>query len=218
MSLGDSIFLSALVLGLVGLYAATKDRWKWKEIAKWLVGLPVTLGIVGSLLFWAHSVYEKRPVKQVEFEKINLDATPSDIKFIKGEPIAKHSSNTRWIFDAHSGAAEPGDAVVIVQFKDGKVRHVTFWSNERQIVTPVLLGISKGSSYEAVIDALGQPNFTSASKDGLRRLLSFEKYRVFFELERGQVQNYGIFNPTQGPLKFIEEPASTEPSKSASTR
>lgn len=213
MSLGDSIFLSALVLGLVGLYAVTKDRWNWKAITNWFIGLPIAAIVIGGLLIWAYNTYEKRPVQQAEFERIRLDATPQDIKFIKGEPIAKFSSDSRWVYDAHSGSAEPEDAVVIVQFKEGKVRHVTYWSNERQIYTPSLLRISKGSSYEEVVDILGKPSFTASSKDGLRRLLSFERYRVFFELERGQVQSYGIFDPGQGPLKFIEEPESAEPSK-----
>jgi hypothetical protein len=39
VELGTAIFLSALVLGVVGLYAVTKDRWNWRKIAFWSLGI-----------------------------------------------------------------------------------------------------------------------------------------------------------------------------------
>ena len=32
MTVGEGIFYAALMLSIVGLYAVTKDRWKWTRI------------------------------------------------------------------------------------------------------------------------------------------------------------------------------------------
>lgn len=205
MSIGDGIFLSAILFSIVGLYAATKDRWNWKLIAKWGFTLPVSVLAIFALGIWIYSTYEERPTSQKSFEGLKLSSTPADVRFLKGEPMAKHSTEDRWVYDAHSGSSQPEDAVVLVQFRDGKVRYITYWANERQIVNPYLLGFSIGSEYDAVIKKLGQPNHISTSADGLNRLLSFDKYRTVFEFEQGKVRTYGIFDPSMGPMKFNKE-------------
>ncbi|MFH2134518.1 MAG: hypothetical protein ABII81_04975 [Pseudomonadota bacterium] len=205
MSVGEGIFLSALLLSVVILFVATKDRWNWKRIVKWGLALPVSCVAILALGIWGLSTYENRPVAQEEFQGIKLNSTPADVRFLKGEPIAKHSTEVSWVYDAHSGSAQPEDAVVVVQFRDDKIRHITYWANERQIVTPYLLGFSVGSEYDAVISKLGAPSHVSTSENGLGRLLSFEKYKVFFDFEQGKVRTYGIYNPTTGPMKFSKE-------------
>lgn len=205
MSIGDGIFLSAVLLSVVGLFAATKDRWNWRRVLRWVIGLPVALGALLAAGLWAYSKYEDRPVAQVEFEGLRLAATPADVRFLKGEPIQRHSTEDRWVFSAHSSSGEPEDAVLIVQFREGKLRHVTYWANERQIVRPYLLGFSLGSDYEAVLQKLGAPSNVSTSVDGLTRLLSFARYNVFFEFERGRVRSFGIFDSATGPVRFNKE-------------
>ena len=205
MSVGDGIFLSALLLSIVGVYAATKDRWNWKRIAKWGFALPVVGLAVLALGTWGYSVYEQRPTPQDEFDGLKLSSKPADVRFLSGEPIAKHSTDDRWVYDAHSGSGQPEDAVLLIQFRDGQVRHITYWANERQIVNPYLLSFTVGSDYDAIVKKLGPPSHVSTSADGLKRLLSFEKYRAFFEFERGRVRSYGIFDPSKGPLKFSKE-------------
>lgn len=212
MSVGDGIFLSAVLISIVGLYAATKDRWNWKRIAKWCLILPGAFLAILALGVWLYSAYDERPIAQGSFEGLKLGSTPADVRFLKGEPIAKHSTDDQWVYHAHSGAAQPEDAVVIVQFRNGKVRYINYWANEGQIVNPYLLGFTIGSEYDSVIKKLGQPSHISASANGLNRLLSFEKYNVDFEFERGKVKTYGIFDPTTGPLKYSkqdETPAAT---------
>ena len=46
MSVGDGIFGGLVFLGLVALYAVTRDRWRWKRIAKWLGVAIIVLGVV----------------------------------------------------------------------------------------------------------------------------------------------------------------------------
>jgi hypothetical protein len=205
MSIGDGIFLSSVLLSIVGLYVATKDRWNWKRIAKWGVALPLVAAATIALGIWGYSAYQERPVAMGDFEGMKLTSTPADIRFLKGEPLAKHSTEDQWVYDAHSGSAQPEDAVVLVKFRDGKVRHITYWANERQIVNPHLLGFSIGSEYDSVIKTLGEPSHISTSANGLNRILSFEKFKVFYDFEQGKVRAFGVFDPSTGPMKYSKE-------------
>ena len=52
MSLGTGIFLAAVVIGLVMLFSATKDRWNWWKGFKRLgIGLIVLIGIGVGIYF-----------------------------------------------------------------------------------------------------------------------------------------------------------------------
>jgi hypothetical protein len=103
-----------------------------------------------------------------------------------------------------------------VQFRDTKVRYITYWSSEDQIINPDLLGFSIGSSYNEVVKKLGQPSSISTSTDGLKRLLSFEKYQAFFEFSQGKVLSYGIYAPSTGPIKFHNEVNAASPAAKSS--
>ncbi len=205
MSIGEGIFLSVLLLSGTILFVVTKDRWNWKRIVKFSFALLLATLIILALGVWIYSAYEGRPTAQETFQGIKLSSTKADVRFLKGEPIAKHSTEDRWVYDAHTGSAQPQDAFVWVMFRDGKIRHITYWANDRQIVTPYLIGFSIGAAYDSVISKLGQSDYTSTSSDGLRRLLSFEKYNVFYEFEQGRVKTFGVFDPSMGPMKFSNE-------------
>jgi hypothetical protein len=218
MSIGDGIFFSAILLSVVGLYAATKDRWNWKRIAKWGIGAPVALGAFLATGLWGYSTYENRSTKQTQFEGVSLSSSSSDVRFLKGEPIHKNSSEDLWVYDAHSGSSQSEDAVLLVQFRNERIRHITYWANERQIVNPYLLGFTIGSNYEAVLQKLGEPSNVSTSADGLNRVLSFEKYNCFFEFQRGRVRTFGIYDPAGGPVKFSQEADHTTSSASPASK
>ena len=205
MSVGDAIFYSALFLGIVGLFAATKDRWKWTRIAKWGVAIPVGAASTLALGLWLYSLYEGLPRAQDEFGGVKLVSAPTDVRFLKGEPVAKHSDAERWVYYAQSGTTEPSDAVYIVQFRDGTVRHITYWATERQSVHPYLHAFTIGADYADVTKKLGAPDNVSTSEDGLRRALSYSKLRTFFEFEKAKVRALGIFDATRGPVKFTKE-------------
>lgn len=205
MTTGDGIFLSAVLLSIIALYAATRNRWNWRRVAKWGLGIPFIGVATVGLCIWIYSTYDGRPTAQDEFEGVKLTATPADIRFLKGDPIPKLSVVDRWVYDAHSGSAQPEDAILVVQFRDGRVRYIMYLATERQIVNPYLLGFTIGAHYEEVVKTLGNPSHTSTSADGLSRVLSFDKYRVFFEFERGKVRDYGIFDPSKGPVIFSNE-------------
>jgi hypothetical protein len=217
MTVGDGIFLSAVLLGLIGLFVATKDRWNWKRITKWGLGLPLVLVACVLTGLWGYSAYRDMPRAQAEFEGINLGSTQADVRFRKGEPVARHSTEDRLVYYVHSGPSEPGSAVLIVQFGASKIRHITYWANESQILTPYLLGFTRGSDYDTVLERLGPPSNVSISANGLSRLLSFEKYKVHFEFEQGKVRTFGIYEPSGGPMRFASEASTPDPAPKASS-
>jgi membrane protein YdbS with pleckstrin-like domain len=63
MELGTGILLSAVFLGTVALFIATKDRWNWKKIFLWPLGVIVGLGVVGGSIAYLYQQYEDRPRK-----------------------------------------------------------------------------------------------------------------------------------------------------------
>jgi len=218
MTVGEGIFWGAIVLALVGLYATTKDRWKWKRIAKWGVGAPVVLLALIGAGMWAYKTYEDRAQPQTSFGGVALASTQNDVRFAKGEPSKVFESGL-WVYYAGSGIAKLEAAGYAVRFKDGKVRYVAYMSTPDQIVTPDVLGFSIGAPYAQVVDKLGPPDHVSTSADGLQRLASFSKLNTFYTFERAEVRELGIYDPATGPMEFgkaASAPESAPPQSAAS--
>lgn len=75
MPLGTGLFLSALVLSLVILYAVTKDRWNWRRIALWSTIGPLTAVLVISAVVYLVGWWEDRPKPLESFYGIALRAS-----------------------------------------------------------------------------------------------------------------------------------------------
>jgi 4-amino-4-deoxy-L-arabinose transferase-like glycosyltransferase len=184
MSLGTSIFLSSLVLAFVALFIATKDRWNWKKIILWpLAGL-----ILIASALWIYSMIEQRPKVEHAFWDIPLDATKSDVRFIKGEPSEKDDNMWRY-FTRH----ENGNwaTAYYVHFHEDKVWCITFYANDRSWETNIQ-SINIGHGIDEVRRKFGEPSHISISDDELKRLYTFSRYNVVFELEKNKVTALGI--------------------------
>lgn len=86
MTVGDGLFAASIVLALVALFIATKDRWMWKVIALWLVALLIAFGLLGGLAVWGWKTYEDRPTVQTTYEGVALGISIQDVRFLKGSP------------------------------------------------------------------------------------------------------------------------------------
>lgn len=95
MTLGTGIFLAAIVMSLTVLFIATKDRWNWKKILLW----PLGICVAGGLAMWGYIEYQKRfpakpePTVHNSFWDIPLGATPDDVVFKKGKPTQKKTGD-----------------------------------------------------------------------------------------------------------------------------
>lgn len=85
MELGTGIFLSVVFLGTVALFIATKDRWNWKKIILWPLGIVTALSLVGWLFTYAYTQYEERPKAPSEFKRIRLGEKFQDTVFKHGQ-------------------------------------------------------------------------------------------------------------------------------------
>ncbi len=176
MNLGTAIFLSAVLLSSVALFIATKDRWNWKRIALWGLAPVIGVPLVGALGLYAYSYYSDMSRSQTVFWDIPLDATESDIKFLKGAPIEVLDKD-RWVYRPENSTSPETKSQHIVAFRDGKIWYVMYFGS-RSAFAPSLQRIRYGSSLQEVTEKFGGPSYVSISEDALDRLLSFEHYNV----------------------------------------
>ncbi len=205
MDIGTGIFFGLVFLGLVWLYVATRDRWRWKRIIIWfsvLVSLPIAGG--GGWL-WFDNYRESKP----RFEGVFWDLRPGmgldELAFRKGEP--KEKNENYWLY-----AGDGADVAHVVSLRNGKVRAIEAIAREgKAYALPTLQGISRFSSQEEIENKFGAPDAISIAKGGARRMLSFLRYGLVFVLEKNQVVALGVLDPSEGALRYREEaPGSTK--------
>jgi hypothetical protein len=193
MTLGTGIFMSTLVVSLVVLYGMTKERWNWK---KSITRIFFALVIFGGLIaggYWGFDAYQNRAVVQTEFAGIKLSHTKSDVVFIKGSPV--YEKENTWTY--RGGYDEKLE--LLVMFRENNIEIITYFGDSPYRYKIGGLGI--GDSYEKVIDKFGSPSSVSISEDQLQRMLSFEKYNVFFQFRENRVTMFGIYNKEYGDMK-----------------
>lgn len=199
MELGTGVFLSAVFLGTVALFIATKDRWNWKKIFLWPVAAVLGLSVIGGTGVYFYDQYQSKPVPQTSLWGIALGASPAEIKFAKGEPSKRLSEDT-WRYLLGS---DDSNGSYVVRFKDEKVRFIVY--DGPKLYAPTIAGISPYSSLNDMESKLGAPSFVSRSKEELQRWYSFDKFNVIALFEKGEVAAFGIFDANTGPMRFKDE-------------
>lgn len=205
MELGTGIFLSAVFLGIVALFIATKDRWNWKKILLWPSSVLLALAVIGGAGLYLNEKYESRPRKVTELWDISLTDTANDIKFKKGEPNERSKTDGLWM--AYK-PYETLDGSYVIYFEDGsQIRSIVYFGPMYN--GPRIPSVGHYDSPEELNSKLGQPSFISRSKNELKRILSYDKYNIVAQFEAGKLSAVGIYNPEFGPMRYEEE-ASTE--------
>ena len=214
MNLGAWIFLSAIFLGLVALFIATRGQWNlnkiiiwpWKKIAIRAAIVITSLILLAGIALFGRYIYLKiaeRPKVQKSFWGLTLDSTKEDIKFLKGTPAKEERDMWYYISeDRHDGRYKL-IAIYAITFTNNKIWRIMGEGIETGL-GPTIQNIKVGDSYK-VIERFGEPSYISYSKDGFSRIVSFKKYNVFFMLQKGSVVNMGIYNPSFGDTRFKEE-------------
>jgi len=211
MSIGTGIFLSTLLLVSITLFKIKGDSWNWRRIVKWVLAVSFVFLIALVVGERVHDYLEERPTIQTQFNGLQLNFLPGDVKFAKGEPNSAQDSE-RWIYDV--GDAKLGEeASYFIKFKNGKVRFILYTANVWRVQEPYLLGFKIGSSYQEIQGKLGQPSYISKSADELQRMLSYDNLNAFFSFRQNQLIAYGIYQVSDGPMKFRDDPVKSETSK-----
>lgn len=94
MELGEGVFLGFVLVALTILYVQTKDRWNWKRVASWSVGVVVVIGgsAAGFSWWWDHTPHPPsypEPEYVTSFLDLEVGASKTDVLFREGEPDAK---------------------------------------------------------------------------------------------------------------------------------
>lgn len=202
MELGTGILFSAIFLGTIALFIATKDRWNWKKIILWPLGIVVGVAVIGGSIGYFYQQHESRPRKLNELWEISLNDSLVDVKFKKGEPTTQ-LDNDFWIYQP----SQTSDVSYVVYFKNNRVTSVMYFGP--MYSAPYIHGVGHYDSLQELETKLGQPSFVSRSKDELRRAYSFEKFNIVVQFKAGTVSAIGIYDPATGPFRFKEESNAT---------
>jgi hypothetical protein len=193
MTLGEGIFYSSLFLGVIALYIATKDRWRWKRIILWPLGL-IAVVAAGVGIF---AYVESLPTAQTEFWGISLGEKKEDVRFKKGAPEQEEENNI-WVYTQKSGSGST-DSTWKIRFENGEVVSVERWPpGTERWASPPLLGIRQGNSTAHVTQRLGEPSKITHDSDGMIRTYEYEKYHFFAIFVADEVEVYGIYGGEHG--------------------
>lgn len=186
MSLGLSIFLSTLiVVGFLSFRRMGWEDWYLRKIVKraviWMLGSLLLI----ALVTWGYRYYESRPTKQTTYYGVSLGNSQEEVQYVMGQPSsvgekdkdpifagtffewAFNSTRTgkipanKKIFDYDEWSYDLGDNdprihIDIVFAPDSKrVKEIDCFSSDKTYCQPIL-GISTGTSEEAVVKKLGK--------------------------------------------------------------
>lgn len=197
MDVGTGIFLSGVLIAIVALYIATRDRWNWMKIVLWPSGVLLVLGTS----FYLYSLIPAKPKIEKSFWEITLGASESDVLFAKGAPTTKNTHHWLYRFNDDNGNWK---YVYHVNFEDGKVWAIAYFAASSLDWHEQIQGINVGDSENSVRDKFGIPSPLVSSDDGLRRIYHYRDYNVVFELAQNKITGLGIYSPDIAPkgLKF----------------
>lgn len=137
MGLGTGIFLSAIFLGLVALFIATKDRWNWKKIALWPLGIIFAFSVIGGVSAYGYRLYNERLQVPTTFQGIQLGQTFDDAEFKLGKAQTRSEAIGKFLESikdkaATSEYAEANAALIAAREEEAraaskKVRNGEYW-------------------------------------------------------------------------------------------
>ena len=197
MTLGDGIFYATLLVVVAVAIHQISVRHKWKLVGKLAGGLALLGGLAGGVA-WLWDQRQSDPAVPRAFMGVQLGMTPVEVTLAIGEPDEKLNDDEKQTKEKkdEQRKSEPmylygkaDQASTFVRFYDAKeggepkVEWICrFNGNER------LLGFGSPDSTETEISQkLGQPSDVSIQKDGLRKTLTYSKWKVAYEFQRGHV-------------------------------
>jgi hypothetical protein len=215
MSIGIGIFLGALSIAVVLLYAATKDRWRWRKIVR-RFGFSF-IALVVLFLFASISTYiwYKLPLpRQTQYAGLALGISPDEVVYRKGPPdqvleepettkqgwTSRAVTSTQEIKDGKSfrdyGAwsYETNTSHIDIQFNPAKtaVVEITCYSKNKAGSCPPIAEIKDGDTEDVVLSVLRQPDISRLDGPSTTKNLIYKSIGVSLWLERQQVYMIGI--------------------------
>ncbi len=186
MSVRAAVLLSAVFIGVVALYLATRDQWNWTKLMRRLIlGLLLLVGGIGGWIYWS-SLPPSSPVS--EFWGIALGASKSDVRFLKGEPSEIVEPGT-WAY-----VADRSRTYSLVFGNTDEIIRILAVSGPGFGSGASLLGVRTGLGTQRLVDQLGAPSRVLRLPNDLRRAYLYTHLNAVFILERSAVVSYGIYD------------------------
>lgn len=209
MTLGTSLTLIATLIFIVlGVRFISKKK-KWRLVAKIAGGL-FLFGVLIGLGTWSWIWYKERPQPVDTLGSLSLGMTPLEVSLAVGKPDnesapLKETDESRWyLYNNHYDELE-----YFVRFSDKtesstELAEIICTRNYQHDV----FGLSKYSSEKEIKKKLGEPTSQSIRLDGLAKMISYEKWKVAFEIEKGDV--IAVCISSSGKVGYKKEYGSEE--------
>lgn len=198
MSLGTSIFLSSLLVGLIYLYVKTKEDWNWKRIASVIIGIFVLLLIsIMIAVFWDKVIPGSRDVNAGKkysgliksYQGVSIGDKLSDINFKFGKleeikPTKKDSdTNIYWVEDR---------LLIFVSNKSNKVDYIVALCEKG--IPDNFNGIECNDTGEKLEKTFGknlviQCTTNEGGSNSFTRVYDVPKYATRYYLEKNRVES-----------------------------
>lgn len=189
------LFIGLLILSLVILFNATKDRWRWKRIATWAGATAGVLLLVFVGLVWYWTQPRTLPDDKHTLWDLRLGTTKEEVLFLKGKPTTEDGSTWSYRKDA---------SLMQSLYFHGDTLTCIFLSGA-SFELPTVRGIEPYLSYTDASRKLGTPSRTSTNAEGTCRILSYDRLGALFEFGENKILGVGIYLPEYGGIGYIEE-------------
>lgn len=199
MSTGGSLILIAVFSAIGFAIYKIHQKQKWKLVGK-IIGGIIALGLLIGAGIYTYFWYTNLPYETTQLGKVSIDMTPVEVTLQLGKPSGDNTDDSgvrRFVY------VDYGSLDYFIKFeKDstGTERLTTACSGDYM---NDIFGLDVYDSEENVTKKLGEPTNTSVNKDGLSKMISYDKWKVAFLIEKGEVKQTCITK--SGKVTFIEE-------------
>jgi hypothetical protein len=203
MTVGAGIFASTLLLLFaLAVYQITIRR-KWRVVGKVTAFFVLVAAILGGAS-WGWYRYSNRPSVATELDGIRLGMGAVDVRLAKGAPSEEGEPerdtdgelSVAWLYGT-------GDAYSLVIFSgrdtsDLKVSIVCEAGGYSRV-----LGFGRFDAEASLLNSLGPPTSQSINKEGLAKMVSYQQWKVAYEIAKGQINQVCVTE--SGRVTFREE-------------
>ena len=209
MTLGTGIFASTVLVLLAMAIRQITVRHKWKLTGKIAAGFVAVCAVIGVGLYAWNYVANLPPAPSVvtELAGVKLGMSPTDVTLALGKPdtAGELENDKKGKTDFYYSYVLDN---LIIKFSGPdkyRTKVETVCTGEGYTE---LLGFSYYASEEDIVQRLGKPDFTSISKDGLTKAISYTKWKAVFQISKGHVDQKCIIQ--SGPFIFRKKLLSPE--------
>ena len=167
----------------------------------------MSLGILFLILITGGGIYwylhaPLFPSKEEGLAGIKLGFSEGDVKFFFGEPkeIEEKTLDGSMVLNmtADSHHYSPDDGDIRVFMKEGFAKEIqVICSSDKNVGSYNIQGVRCYDSYDTVMQKFGNPSFVSIHENEITRILSYEKYRVYFGFVNAKIRAFGVYDPSK---------------------